>query len=276
MASVKPAWSAAFDSDTLQPMPEIRLPSPITREWAWGGSAATGVRVAVVDSGIDADHPMVNGVAGSVAFEEDAGSPEGVREVEGPHGDLFGHGTACAGIIRKLAPGAELHSVRVLGEQLSGKGRVLAAGIRWAIEHRMDVANLSLSSRSRDYFGLFHELADLAYFRRTMLVCAINNMPGPSYPSEYASVFSVAAHSGTDPARFDCNPNPPVEFGAPGIAVEVAWGGGTTAKMTGNSFAAPHIAGIIALILGKHPALTPFQVKTILAALANNATPATS
>jgi hypothetical protein len=89
----------------------------------------------------------------------------------------------------------------VLGERLTGKGFVFAAGVRWAVEHGMHVANLSLSTGARAHFGRFHELVDLAYFRRTMLVSAIANVSGPSFPSEFAGVFSVAATEGTDPFR---------------------------------------------------------------------------
>jgi subtilisin family serine protease len=62
-----------------------------------------------------------------------------------------------------------------------------------------------------------------------------------------------------------------VEFGAPGISLEVAWMDHTTITATGNSFAAPHIAGLVARILSKHPGMTPFQMKTVLCALADNA-----
>ena len=62
-----------------------------------------------------------------------------------------------------------------------------------------------------------------------------------------------------------------MEFGAPGIDVDVAWANGSVIKSTGNSFAAPHITGLIARILSKHPGLTPFQMKTILASIADNA-----
>lgn len=194
-----------------------------------------------------------------------------MRKVEGPHGDLFGHGTACAGIIRIAAPDCRLHSIRVLGERLTGKGVVFAAGLEWAIEHGFQVVNMSLSTGKEDYFSVFHELADEAYFKGVMLVCAVNNVAGASYPSEYASVFSVAAHDAKDPFGFDYNPSPPAEFGAPGIDVEIAWSAGSTIVTTGNSFAAPHIAGLIARILSKHPGLTPFQMKTVLHAIADNA-----
>ena len=270
---MKPAWSWQFEPDTLGPATSLSLPSPITADWAWGDSTGAGVRVAVVDSGIDAGHPAVGQVAGGVALAWDPDAPDQVRATDGPHEDLFGHGTACAGIIRSIAPEAELYSVRVLGAKLTGKGMVFAAGLRWAIANRMQVVNLSLSTGRRDYFAVFHELVDEAYFAKVMLVCAVNNVAGPTYPSQYAAVFSVAANEATDPYRFDYNPAPPVEFGAPGIDLEVPWLGGSTIRATGNSFAAPHIAGLVARILGRHPGLTPFQVKTILLSLASNASP---
>jgi subtilisin len=249
------------------------LPVGITRDWAWGGSTGAGVDVAVVDSGIEDGHPLVGRVDSAVALSYDAGQADGVRVEVGPHEDLFGHGTACGGIIRQLAPDCRLHSVRVLGDRLTGRGPVFAAGLRWAIDQGFRVINLSLSTGKGDYHGLFHDLADEAYFRGIALVCAISNAPVPSYPSQYAAVLSVAAHAGSDPESFDYNPDPPVEFGAPGIDVEVAWRGGMTLSATGNSFAAPHVAGMAARILSKHPGLTPFQLKTVLHATAGNALP---
>jgi subtilisin family serine protease len=95
----------------------------------------------------------------------------------------------------------------------------------------------------------------------------------PSFPSVYASVISVASHADPDPYRFYYNPQPPVEFGAPGIDVRVAWLDGGWLTTTGNSFAAPHITGIVARILSKHPQLNLFQMKTVLRALAANVVP---
>ena len=81
---------------------------------------------------------------------------------------------------------------------------------------------------------------------------------------------SVACNLSTDPYRFHSNPEPPTEFLARGIDVPVLWSEGATATMTGNSFAAPHIAGLAALIKSKHPELRPFQIKTVLWACAAN------
>ncbi len=266
-----PAWSSAFVEGMLT---QVRaLPIADVRDWAFAGSTGAGVRVAVIDSGIDGDHPRVGGIAGSVAMEVDEDAPDGFRAVEGPHEDYVGHGTACAAIIRSLAPDAEIFSVRVLGPNLKGRGALFHAGIAWAVEHDMAVANLSLSSKSEAMFGPLHEVSDEAYFKSTVLVSAANNLPGPTYPSQYASVVSVAAREGQDPMGLAYNPNPPVEFGARGIDVDVAWSGGGSIVATGNSFAAPHVAGIVTLLLGKHPHLTPFEVKSVLQAISENVAP---
>jgi hypothetical protein len=103
-----------------------------------------------------------------------------------------------------------------------------------------------------------------------MLVTAANNMPIPSFPSMYASVFSVASHSLPAPDVFYYNPDPPVEFGAYGTGVRVPWVNGEWITATGNSFAAPHITGYITRIVGNHPYLTIFQMKAILRALSHN------
>jgi subtilisin family serine protease len=268
MVSSLPAYSSPFARDSLQHLAENKYLDGITPEWAWGGSTGKGVRVAVIDSGIDADHPMLKSrVAGYVAISEQGDQLDFNTE---PHTDVYGHGTACAGIIGELAPDCELYSVRVLGQRLSGRGTVFAAGLKWAIENKMNVCNLSLGTTRKEYYGLLHELVDQAYFQNLILVTAANNMPVPSFPSLYASVISVASHEGKDPYCFYYNPQPPVEFGAPGIDLPVAWLGGTTLTATGNSFAAPHITGLVARILGKYPGLTLFQVKSILRALAAN------
>ena len=272
-----PAWSSQFSLESLRELVVNGPLAGIDRGWAWGGSTGAGVRVAVVDSGLEYDHPALGGqVHGGVIVEYDHSAEDGLRIIEDPQPqDLSGHGTACAGIIHSLAPEAELWSVRVLGRDAKGRAVQFAGGLNWAIENGMQAINLSLSTSRQEYYALFHEIADEAYFRRVMLISAVNNIPTPSYPSLYSSVISVAAHEGQDPYVYYYNPDPPVEFGAPGIDVQVAWKDKTTITSTGNSFAAPHITGLVALILGLHPGLKPFQVKTILAACASNVRPET-
>ncbi|HTT91898.1 MAG TPA: S8 family serine peptidase [Acidimicrobiales bacterium] len=254
----------------------LRLPGALSLDdlspaWAWGGSSGEGVRVAVVDSGIDAGHPDLEGKVdsdGGIVVTLD-GNGE-VVVTSGPHDDAFGHGTACAGIIHRLAPEAAITSVRVLGSGLVGKANAFLAGLGWAVERGFDVINLSLGTSRRDWALAFYEVCDRAYFQGSFVVTAANNVARPSFPSLYASVASVACNLSKDPFRFHYNPDPPTEFLAPGIDIEVSWAGGGRIIGTGNSYAAPHIAGVAALVKAKHPELRPFQLKTVLWATAAN------
>jgi subtilisin family serine protease len=266
MTTVLPAWSDAFT-----PPPVVRTGGlPVTPEWAFDGADGAGIRVGVVDSGIDHDNPRAAGPhVDGVVLSWDAERLEVVTE-PGPHEDLYGHGTACAGIIRRAAPQCELVSARVLGSKLSGKGEVFAAGLRWAIQNDLRVVNLSLSSSKADLVALFHEVADEASHAGVVLVCAMNNVFARTYPSEFSSVISVAACAGDDPFVLLANPNPPADFAAPGLDLDVAWMDGGSITATGNSFAAPHVAGLAARLLSKHPYLTPYEVKAVLRTVASN------
>lgn len=262
-----PAFSWPVNPEDQPPISPVPW-HEITPEWAWGGATGKGIKVCIVDSGIEADHPALgDSVKGGIIVEK---GEEGPVVKEEPHGDLFGHATACAGIIHSLAPEAELYSARVLGPNLKGGGDALIAGVRWAVEQRMNLINLSLSTRKQEHVTALHELADDAYFQNTVLVASANNMPVYSYPWLFASVISVASHSEKDPFTFYYNPDPPVEFTAPGVDLDLIWAGKSTATGTGNSYATPHITGICALILSKHPHLTPFQLKTVLYYTAKN------
>jgi subtilisin len=243
-------------------------PEAVTRDWALGGSTGAGTRVCILDSGVQADHPLVGGLEGAVALRK---TDDGEILVEDDtEGDLCGHGTACAGIVRSLAPDCRLFSVRVLGAGFKGSGSVLLEGLRWAIGQGFDVINMSLSTTKKQFSGLLHELADSAYFRNTVLVASAHNMPVESYPWRFSSVISVGSHEEADPLTFFYNPSPPVEFFARGVNVEVPWIGGTRIRSSGNSFATPHMSGICTLILAKHPELTPFQLKSVLYLTASN------
>ena len=266
-----PAWSEPFIGERRSGLDRQRPLGELDRAELFDGADGAGVRVAIIDSGVEPDHPAVGGrLVSSVVVEPPTNEDDDpIIRPDEEQVDVVGHGTACAGIIHGLAPAAELISIRVLGPDNRGKGYIFAAGLQWAIEHGATVVNLSLSSRSEAMFPIFHDLADQAYFANCLLVSAANNVPGASYPSLFAAVVSVASHDVADPWTWFYNPDPPVEFGAYGVDVEVAWKGGSTVVATGNSFAAPHVAGLAALIRSRRPDASPFEVKTILAATAN-------
>jgi subtilisin family serine protease len=129
---------------------------------------------------------------------------------------------------------------------------------------------MSLSTTKKAFSELLRDIADAAYFKRTVLVASAHNMPVESYPWRFSSVISVGSHEEADPLVFYANPDPPVEFFARGVDVRVAWLGGETITATGNSFATPCISAIAALVLSKHPRLTPFQLKSVLYLISTN------
>lgn len=233
----------------------------------WRSASGRGVSVAVIDSGIDTTHPELDGrVKSSVEARA-----ENKRILFEPSevGDSAGHGTACAGIIAKIAPDAEIHSIKVLGAGGLGDGMAFLAGLEYAVKQKFRVINLSLGTTKPQFFAPLHDLLDRAYQSGCIVVAAANNLPQPSFPSVFSSsLISVIKSDETDPLNFGFRFGEIIELTAPGVNVRTAWPGGAHRNLTGNSFACPHIAGIIALLLEVHPGLTPFQVKSALYSIA--------
>jgi subtilisin family serine protease len=239
----------------------------IQPETLWQGRTGRGVRVAVVDSGIDSEHPDLQG---KVKESVEAVTEDGRIEFRpSTSGDQAGHGTACAGIITSIAPDVDLYSVKVLGPKASGSGDMFLVGLDYAIKQKFRVINLSLGTTKRDFFAPLHDLLDRAYQAGCIVVSAANNLPYPSYPSIFSSsVVSVVKRAGGDPFNFGYRYGQVIELVAPGVEVKTTWPGGGYRQLTGNSFACPYVVGIIALIVEAYPNLTPFQVKTILYTIA--------
>jgi len=233
----------------------------------WRAATGNGVSVAIVDSGIHAGHPDLNGrVIESVEARVD-----NKRIIFDPSesGDSAGHGTACAGIIANIAREAELYSIKVLGAAGLGDGQAFLAGLEYAIKKRYRVINLSLGTTKPQFFSPLHDLLDRAYQAGCIVVAAANNLPHPSFPSVFSSsLISVIKSEEIDPLNFGFHYGEVIELTAPGVNVRTAWHDGGHRNLTGNSFACPHIVGVIALLLEKHPDMTPFQVKSALYSIA--------
>ena len=236
-------------------------------EGDWRFSTGRGVTVAIVDSGVDDTHKdLVNRVVESVEARIEKNK---VIFEPSNGGDSAGHGTACAGIIAGIAPDTKLASIRVLGASGLGDGQVFLAGLEYAIKKRYKVINLSLGTTKPQFFAPLHDMLDRAYQAGCIVVAAANNLPQPSFPSVFSSsLISVIKSTETDPLNFGFHYGEIIELTAPGVNVRTAWPGGGYRNLTGNSFACPHIAGVVALLLENHPNMTPFQVKSALYTIA--------
>lgn len=233
----------------------------------WRAATGQGVTIAIIDSGIDTKHPDL----ASRVVESVEARVERNRAVFYPSdaGDSAGHGTACAGIIARIAPDAKFASIKVLGAGGLGDGQVFLAGLEYAIKKRYKVINLSLGTTKPQFFAPLHDMLDRAYQAGCIVVAAANNLPQPSFPSVFSSsLISVIKSEQSDPMRFGFHYGEVIELTAPGVNVRTAWPGGGYRNLTGNSFACPHIVGVIALLLEGHPNMTPFQVKSALYAIA--------
>jgi subtilisin len=254
-----------FTGYEIKPIPTTSTFFQIDDDWK--SRTGKGISVAVIDSGIDANHPDLQGkIKESVEARKD--NTRVVFEAS-ETGDSAGHGTACAGIISRIAPDAEFYSIKVLGAGGLGDGHAFLAGLEYAIKNSYKLINLSLGTTKPHFFAPLHDLLDRAYQAGCIVVAAANNLPQPSFPSVFSSsLISVSKSADTDPFNFGFRYGEIIELTAPGVNVRTAWLNGSHKSLTGNSFACPHIVGIIALLLEANPNLTPFQVKSALYAIA--------
>ena len=228
-----------------------------------------GVRVAVIDSGIEVTHPRLAGVtlADDVSIVSD-----GLRLSTQPNAgrDDYGHGTAVAGIIHEVAPDAELGSFHTLDAQLDARSAAIREAVRQALDKGYHIINCSFGCGVLDQVLDYKEWVDEAYLKGVHIVAACSNRDcgTPEWPAYFSSVITVNMARTPESGQFWYRHGEMVEFAARGVDVDVAWCGGRTKTVTGSSFAAPRVAGMLARMLSVRPDLTPTQVKALLHRLA--------
>ncbi len=225
----------------------LRLPE------VWRRTQGQGVRIAVLDTGIDPDHPDL---AGGIEQARDF-TGEGIE-------DHNGHGTHCAGIIAARrneigfigsAPMASLLIGKVLRSSGGGSLDAVVAALHWAVEERVDIISISLGA-DRGGARLF-EAVHRALANGVIVICAAGNSGalftnGIGYPGRYGSVITVAAHDRHgQPSGFSSR-GAEIDFMAPGQDIWSTYRQGGYAKLSGTSMAAPFVAGLAALVLAKH------------------------
>jgi subtilisin len=231
------------------------------------------VTVAVLDSGIDGSHPDLAGrVLRGMIFEADAEGQVTSRESDPTaNNDIYGHGTGVASIIARIAPHARFIDVRVLGGNNRGSGEAMIAGFEHAVRSEATLFNMSLAA-SEKYLPRISALAEDAYRRGKVIVASRRNMPlqDEGFPAALIPCVGVD-NEGAGPEGSWLYRNDVIEYSAHGVNVPVAAHGGGYTTMTGTSFATPIMCGHVALLLGAHPELRPFEVKAILKAMAAGA-----
>ncbi len=238
------------------------------RSWLQRGTGR-GIKIALLDSGVETAHPLLKGLnlVDDVALADD-GLQISTTPARGR--DVFGHGTAIAGILSEVAPEAEIGSFRVLGEQLRSRSLIIREGARLAIERGYHILNCSFGCSREDHVLLYKDWIDEAYLKGRHIVAACNNQNffKREWPGHFPTVITVNFTRVDELDRLFFRGDNLVEFAARGQDIEVAWLGGAIKKVTGSSFSAPHVSGLLARLLSGFPSLSPLHAKALLQQLA--------
>ncbi|MEU6164007.1 type VII secretion-associated serine protease mycosin [Streptomyces tanashiensis] len=286
--SVLPATTAPAHADTIRAR-QWGLEALHTTE-AWRTTQGKGITVAVLDTGVDADHPDLSGsvLAGRdlVGFGASKGDRAWARHGTAMAGIIAGHGHgpgAQDGVLG-VAPDVRILPVRVILESTDtsrdkarkSRGTALAEGIRWAADHGADVINLSLGDDSKSAHPDAGEDAAVQYaLAKGVSVVASAGNGGEkgdhiSYPAAYPGVIAVTAvdrygtHASFSTRRWYAT------VSAPGDDIVIADPDRRYYEGWGTSAAAAFVSGAVALVRSAHPDLTPAQIKRLLIDTARN------
>lgn len=220
----------------------------INADQTWNSVPADQVKVGVIDTGIDLTHPdLASNIKGSVNILNPRRSAN----------DDNGHGSHVAGIIAALnnstgvvgvGPKLDLFAIKVLGASGSGYLSDVISGIDWAITRGLNVINLSLGSSQASQ--AFHDEVIKAKNAGVTVVAAAGNESGGkvSYPAAFPEAIAVSATTSLDSIASFSSVGPEVDVAAPGQSINSTYKNGGYSILSGTSMAAPHVAGVAALI----------------------------
>ena len=241
----------SLPSDNRFMFQQIRLPQAHSISKNFGA----GVKIAVIDTGIDLNHPLFTGrLAPSAEWKDFVSNDSTPQEVAGT---LYGHGTGVAGLIVQTAPRATILPIRVLGPDGTGDVDNIILAIDWAVQKGANVINLSLGTNV-DVASL-KQAVSYAALAGVYVVAAAGNEGSTSllYPAAYMTtvtghekMLSAGSFSSTLLLSIFNNTGPALEYVAPGELMMSAYPDLRVAKYTGSSFATPVVAGAVALAQG--------------------------
>ncbi|TVS10903.1 MAG: hypothetical protein EA424_24540 [Planctomycetaceae bacterium] len=245
------------DYDTVWGVKRIRAPIVHSGLWVEDGAEpapilATGVRVAVLDTGVDYHHlDLAPNYMGGYDFVNNDADPW----------DDHGHGTHVAGTVAALlngigavgaAPEVDLYALKVMNANGTGSWSAVLAALDWAVQNEMHIVNLSIGS-SVDPGTTVQAAFDNAYAAGLVIVSSAGNSglgeDTVGFPAKYESVIAVASTTTSNSRSSFSSTGPDVELAAPGSSIYSTVSGGGYGWKSGTSMAAPHVAGTAALVI---------------------------
>lgn len=255
--------------------PSPRLPDGERPPWldaALGDATGRGVTVGVVDSGLDPEWREQSFTAGVGLLARGGGRRRYEVAASADVADRIGHGTQCASIVREMAPGARITPIRVFDDRLETSVPALIAAVRWAVERRLAVVNLSLGTRLGSALRPLYAVCEEARRAGVVVIAAVDRGSRRSYPAIFANVLGVEAGEFRSAYEFRYRPDEAVEVVAPGRRM-VRTLGGRRVLVDGGSFAAPHVTALAALLVEREPGAGLDGVRAFLARHAPGAPP---
>ena len=216
-----------------------------------------GVKVAVVDTGIDCGHPdlQCDASAGFNALDEESAPDDDNGHGTHVAGTIGGKGQAAPDgkLVYGVAPMATLIPVKVLDKDGGGALSDVVRGINWAAQSGVDIISMSLGSPKGS--PTLQKAVKAAYDRGVTVVAAAGNSGAGNggdtvgYPGRYPEAIAVAASDQDDNIADFSSRGPEVAFTAPGVGIESTWPGGGYKTLSGTSMATPHLSGLAALVI---------------------------
>ncbi|NBD22837.1 S8 family peptidase [Paenibacillus glycinis] len=257
--------AALTPNDALYAQYQWNLPV-IEAEKGWNVSKGSDqVRIGVLDTGVQADHPDLIG-------KIDKGT--NLVDETSPPDDDVGHGTHVSGIIAASVNNGEgvagltwynkIVPIKVLDSSGAGSTYSVAQGIIWAADHGIKVINMSLGNYAEAQF--LHDAIKYAHDKDVVLVAASgnDNTNRPGYPAAYPEVLAVASTNADGTRSPFSNYGDYIDVAAPGMTIASTYPGSQYAALSGTSMASPHVAALAGLIRSINPGLTNDEVMDII------------
>lgn len=238
----------------------------------WKETKGKGIKVAILDTGIDFNHPDIrDNVKGGINLTTNNSND---------YMDRQGHGTHCAGIVAAtlngsnvvgVAPEAELYAVKVLSDKGEGSLEWIVKGIEWCINNKIHVVSMSLGSK--EGHPMMQEVIRRAHNNGIVIVAAAGNDGKGNntveYPASYSETIAVAAVDLSKGRGSFSSTGGEVDVASAGVDILSTYPNNKYARLSGTSMACPHIAGAVALLQSKAlirygRLLTPNEVRLLL------------